>query len=285
MTASPFTVDTDWLFAHLDDPNVSIVDASWHLPTVLVNGEPRNGKAEYEVQHIPGAVYFDIDDVTETGSALPHTLASPEVFAQKVGALGISDEDTIVVYDGMGLFSAARVWWNFHIMGASKVVLLNGGLPRWIADRLPVEAGRAPLYPKLFKANYAPEAVVSFNEMNAIVGTGSMQVADARPAARFTGEAPEPRAGMRSGHMPGAYSVPMTDLTADGALLPVEKLKETFAAAGIDLQQPVVTSCGSGVTAAVLSLALDTIGHGNHKLYDGSWSEWGGRDDTPVEAG
>jgi thiosulfate/3-mercaptopyruvate sulfurtransferase len=285
MTASPFTIDTDWLFAHLDDPNVTIVDASWYLPTMLVNGEPRNGKAEYEAQHIPGAVYFDIDDVIEPGNPLPHTLASPEIFAQKAGALGISDEDTIVVYDGMGLFSAARVWWNFRIMGASKVVLLNGGLPRWIADRLPIESGRRPLYPKLFKTNYSPEAVVSFEEMSALVEDGSRQIADARPAARFTGEAPEPRAGMRSGHMPGARSVPMTDLTADGALLAADQLKAVFNNAGVDLQQPIVTSCGSGVTAAVLSLALETLGHSDHKLYDGSWSEWGGREDTQVETG
>ena len=285
MTTSPYTVDTDWLFARLDDPNLSIVDASWYLPTMLVNGEPRDGKAEYEAQHIPGAVYFDIDDITQADSNLPHTLASPEVFAQKVGALGISDEDTIVVYDGMGLFSAARVWWNFRIMGASKAVLLNGGLPRWIEDRLPIEAGQSPLYPKLFKANHTPEAVASFADMSAIVGNGTMQVADARPAARFTGEAPEPRAGMRSGHMPGAFSVPMTDLTSNGALRPTDELKAVFTNAGVDLQKPIVTSCGSGVTAAVLSLALETIGHRDHKLYDGSWSEWGGREDTPVESG
>ena len=285
MTASPFTVDTDWLFANLDDPNLSIVDASWYLPTMLVNGVPRDGRAEYDAQHIPGAVYFDIDDIVDADSPLPHTLASPEVFAQKVGALGISDEDTIVVYDGMGLFSAARVWWNFRIMGASKVVLLNGGLPRWIAHRLPVESGRAPLYPKLFKASYTPHAVASFDEMSTLVANGSRQIADARPAARFTGEAPEPRAGMRSGHMPGAHSVAMTDLTADGALLPADQLKEVFIQAGVDLQKPIVTSCGSGVTAAVLSLALETLGHSDHKLYDGSWSEWGGREDTPVETG
>ncbi|MEP0942172.1 MAG: 3-mercaptopyruvate sulfurtransferase [Rhizobiaceae bacterium] len=285
MSTSPFTVDTDWLFAHLDDPNLSVVDASWYLPTMLVNGQPRDGKAEYDVQHIPGAVYFDIDDVVDPKSTLPHTLASPELFAQKAGALGISDEDTIVVYDGMGLFSAARVWWNFRIMGASKVVLLNGGLPRWIADRLPIEAGQSPVYPKLFKANYSPDAVASFDDMQAFVADGSRQIADARPAARFTGEAPEPRARMRSGHMPGANSVPMTELTAEGALLSADGLKAVFAKAGVDLQSPVVTSCGSGVTAAVLSLALDTIGHSDHKLYDGSWSQWGGRDDTPVETG
>jgi thiosulfate/3-mercaptopyruvate sulfurtransferase len=285
MSNNPFLVETEWLLAHLDDPNVSIVDASWYLPTMLMNGEPRNGKAEYEAQHIPGAVYFDIDTISEPGSDLPHTLASPEIFAKMVGALGISDDDTIVVYDGMGLFSAARAWWNFRVMGASKVVLLNGGLPKWIADRMPVEAGSAPIYPKLFKTNFDPSAVTSFEEMNRIVGSAERQIADARPADRFTGDAPEPRTGMRSGHMPGANSVPFSALAKDGQLRSADELKQVFQSAGIDLAKPVVTTCGSGVTAAALTLALETIGHREHTLYDGSWAEWGGRDDTDVVTG
>ena len=283
MTANPFLVDTDWLFARLDDPNVSVVDASWYLPTMIRNGEPRNGRAEYEAQHIPGAVFFDIDAVTEPGSDLPHTLASPEVFAQKVGAMGISDQDTIVVYDGMGLFSAPRVWWNFRVMGAAKVVILNGGLPQWIDDRLPIEAGTAPLYPKLFKAEFDASAVTDFEAMQKIVSDDSCQIADARPRGRFDGVDPEPRAGMRQGHMPGAHSVQFPDIAPGGKLLSAGELKDVFTQAGVDLTQPVVTTCGSGVTAAALALALETAGHHNHTLYDGSWAQWGSRDDTPVE--
>lgn len=276
-TNNPFLVSTDWLFSHLDDEDISIVDASWYLPNMA-----RDGQAEFEMQHIPGAVFFDIDTITEPGSDLPHTLASPNIFARKVGALGISDKDTIVIYDGMGLFSAPRVWWNFRVMGAAKVVILDGGLPQWLEDRLPIESGSKPLYPKLFNANFHENSVASFDVMKTLVEDGQQQIADARPFGRFSGAEPEPRPGMRSGHMPGATSVPFSSLAQNGKLLPAEKLREVFESAGIDLDAPVVTTCGSGVTAAALTLALETLGHNDHTLYDGSWAQWGGRDDTEV---
>ncbi len=284
MSQNPFLVSCDWLAGQLDNPDVSIVDASWYLPTMTLHGVPRNGREEYDAQHIPGAVFFDIDDVVDPASSLPHTLASPETFAQKAGALGISDRNTIVVYDGMGLFSAPRVWWNFRVMGAVKTVILDGGLPEWITQRLPIEAGSAPIAPRVFNATFDSSAVASFEKMMQIVERGSPQIADARPAGRFQGTDPEPRAGMRSGHMPSANSVPSSELAADGKLKSTEELKGIFESAGIDLDQPVVTSCGSGVTAATLLLALETIGHRNHTLYDGSWAEWGSRGDTKIVA-
>lgn len=277
---NPFIVDTDWLFARLDDPDLSVVDGSWYLPNMK-----RDGRAEFDAQHIPGAVYFDINAIADPESELPHTLASEEVFAREVGKLGISDQDTIVVYDGMGLFTAARVWWNFRIMGATKVVILDGGLPRWLEHRLPVESGTAPIYPKTFNAQLDATKVISFEAMQNYVNGTEAQILDARPAGRFSGEEPEPRAGMRSGHMPGATSLPFLDLVSNGSLLPRDELMARIQALGIDPDRPSVTTCGSGVTAAVITLALETIGYTNHALYDGSWSEWGGREDTPVETG
>ncbi|MEP1207494.1 MAG: 3-mercaptopyruvate sulfurtransferase [Rhizobiaceae bacterium] len=282
MSSNPFLVETDWLSSQLGESDLSVVDASWYLPTMLANGEPRNGRKEYAERHIPGAVYFDVDTISEPGSNLPHTLASADVFAQMVGELGISNDDRIVVYDGMGLFSAARAWWNFRVMGAREVFVLNGGLPKWIEEGLPLEAGTPTRQGKTFNASSDESAVASFETMLEIVNSGSQQITDARPAARFTGEAPEPRAGMRSGHMPGAASVPFSELAKDGQLRSADELRQVFENAGIDLDKPVVTTCGSGVTAAALTLALETIGHTDHKLYDGSWAQWGGRDDTPV---
>lgn len=280
MNSNPFLVSPDWLAERLGDPELSIVDASWYLPAMK-----RDGRAEFDEQHIPGAVFFDLDAFSDPASPLPHTLASAEQFAEMAGALGISERDTIVCYDGMGLFSAARAWWNFRVMGAAKVVILDGGFPAWLEARAPVEAGLPPVKAATFTARPDLASVVPLEEMMAVIAEGRMQVADARPRGRFTGEEPEPREGMRSGHMPGATSLPFLALTENGRLLPVPDLKARFLAAGLDPTAPAVTTCGSGVTAAVISLALESVGNRNHRLYDGSWSEWGSREDTPVEQG
>ncbi len=277
---NPYLVDCDWLFARLGDDDLSIVDASWYLPDMK-----RDGRTEHDAAHIPGAVFFDLDGIVAPNSPLPHTMPDAETFARAVGKLGVSDAETIVVYDGMGLFSAARVWWMFRTFGAAKVVILDGGFPAWIEARLAVESGSAPLYPTLFKAVRQENTVVPFDTMRSVVDAGDHTLLDARPAGRFTGEVAEPRAGMRSGHMPGATSIPVASLVENGRLRPVEQLSAVFDAAGVNLNRPAITTCGSGVTAAIITLALETIGTRQHRLYDGSWAEWGGRQDTPVETG
>jgi len=275
-----FFVSTEWLAKHLNDPGLSVVDGSWYLPA-----QGRNAKAEYEAGHIPRAVFFDHDTVVQPGSSLPHTLPSPEVFATFAGSMGISQNDTIIVYDGPGLFSAPRVWWMFRIMGARDVRILEGGIDRWTAEGRFVTDQPTRIAACLFETDFDEARVASLDEMVAIVANGSAQVADARPAGRFEGVDPEPRAGMRGGHMPGARNVPALSLGRDGKLLAPDELRAAFEGAGIDLSKPIVTSCGSGVTAAVLALALETLGHSDTRLYDGSWTEWGGRQDTPVVTG
>jgi thiosulfate/3-mercaptopyruvate sulfurtransferase len=277
---SPFVIDGDWLESRLRTPGLSIVDASWYLPA-----QGRNAKAEYEAGHIPGAVFFDQDQVVDPDSTLPHTLPRPEVFARHAGSMGISADDTIVVYDGPGVFSAARVWWMFRVMGVYQVYLLDGGIDRWKKEGRSLTSEPTRVAPCVFHADFDQSRVASFDEMRGIVEEHSAQVADARPAGRFTGAEPEPRQGVRSGHMPGAFSVPATTLSRDGSLLPLDELRSAIEKAGIDLSKPVVTSCGSGVTAAVITLALESLGHKDNKLYDGSWTEWGGRSDTPVVTG
>lgn len=278
--ASPFIVDADWLQERLTTPGISIVDASWYLAS-----QQRDAKAEYEAGHIPQAVFFDQDAVVDPESKLPHTLPRPEVFARHVGAMGISADDTIVVYDGPGLFSAPRVWWMFRIMGVYQVYILDGGMDRWKAEGRPTTPEPTKVAPCVFHAQFDAARVATLDEMKAVVAEGTSQVADARSAGRFEGRDPEPRDGVRGGHMPGARSVPATSLSRGGSLLPKEELAKLFAEAGVDLDKPVVTSCGSGVTAAVVTLALETLGHSDNKLYDGSWTEWGGRSDTPVVKG
>lgn len=273
-------VSTDWLAANLDDPAVAIIDGSWYLPT-----ENRDAEAEYRKAHIPGAVFFNLDKVADTSSGLPHMLPAPEEFARAVGALGISDKQTIVVYDGAGLFSAPRVRWTFRTMGAPDVRILEGGFPQWIADGRPVESGEQKPAPKVFAAKLDAAAVRSIAEVRNIVATGSATVVDARSGERFRGEAPEPRPGLRSGHMPGSRNLPSGALVADGRLKGDAEIEAAFAAAGVDPNKPIVTSCGSGVTAAILALGLETIGARNVALYDGSWAEWGGAQDAPVVTG
>ena len=277
---SPFIVDADWLEQRLGTPGLSIVDASWYLPA-----QKRNAKDEYDAAHIPGAIFFDQDVVVDPDSPLPHTLPRPEIFAQHVGSMGISADDTIVVYDGPGMFSAPRVWWMFRVMGVFQVYVLDGGFDRWKTEGRPVTSERTKIAPCVFYASFDKERVAGLAEMRGIVETGKSQIADARPAGRFQGIDPEPRPGVRSGHMPGAKSVPALTLSENGKLLPVNRLKEVLEDAGIDLSKPVVTSCGSGITAAAITLALESVGHTDNKLYDGSWTEWGGQGDTPVETG
>ncbi|MBN7758675.1 3-mercaptopyruvate sulfurtransferase [Nitratireductor aquimarinus] len=277
---SRFTVSPSWLEERLETPGLSIVDASWYLPA-----HGRDGRVEHEAGRIPGAVFFDQDAVVHPETDLPHALPDAATFQRHVSAMGISEDDTIVVYDGPGLFSAPRVWWMFRVMGAKNVLLLDGGLDGWRAEGRPLTDKPVQTAPAVFNAKLDEERVASLEAMLQLVEDATAQIADARPAGRFTGAEPEPRAGMRSGHMPGARNVPASALSRDGRLLPPDELRALFEGAGVDLSRPVVTSCGSGVTAAVISLALETVGHSDHRLYDGSWSEWGGRADTPVETG
>jgi len=277
---SRFVVSADWVEQQLGTPHFRIVDASWYLPA-----HKRDGKQEYATGHIPGAVFFDQDAIADHDTGLPHSLPSPEFFAEEVGKLGISEMDTIVVYDGPGFFSAPRVWWMLRVMGAEKVYVLDGGLDGWKAAGKPLETGAPQIETTEFHAEFKANRVTSFSDMRAVVDKGEKQVADARGAGRFTGDEAEPRAGMRSGHMPGARSLPATAFSENGHFKDLPTIRKMIAEAGIDLSKPVVTSCGSGVTAAVVTLALESLGHSDNSLYDGSWSEWGSKQDTPVVTG
>ncbi|RCS24188.1 3-mercaptopyruvate sulfurtransferase [Phyllobacterium salinisoli] len=280
MSKSPFVVSPDWLEQRLSEPGLSILDASWYLPA-----QNRDPRAEYDAAHIPGAIFYDQDKVADHASGLPHTIPSETDFAQQASSMGVTADDTIVVYDGPGMYTAPRVWWLFRLMGAKKVFVLDGGFDRWKAEGRPVTAEVTKIAPSTFTAKCDMGGVASFDKMRQIVEDGSVQIADARGPGRFSGEEPEPRAGMRSGHMPGARNIPVMSLSQDGELKDLDALKDIFDKAGIDLTKPVVTTCGSGVTAAVITLALQSLGHKDNLLYDGSWSEWGSRADTPVETG
>ncbi|PZU90857.1 MAG: 3-mercaptopyruvate sulfurtransferase [Chelatococcus sp.] len=280
MAQDDIFVSTDWLAERLDAPDLVIVDGSWYLPA-----HKRDAKAEYAARRIPGAVYFDIDAVSDRSVDLPHMLPRPEAFAAAVSALGIGDGMRIVVYDGLGLFSAPRVRWTFKVFGARDVVILEGGFPKWQAEGRPVDdAPPAPRAARSFTARLDHSAVADATDVERALAGDTAQVVDARPAARFRGEEAEPRQGVRSGHMPGALNMPASDLVANGRLKAPDEIAAAFASAGVDLDRPMITSCGSGVTAAILSTALETIGKPARALYDGSWTEWGGSD-RPLATG
>jgi thiosulfate/3-mercaptopyruvate sulfurtransferase len=274
-------VSPQWLQQRLGEPTVRIVDGSWYLPS-----QKRDARAEYLAEHIPGAVFFDIDNVSDRSTSLPHMLPTPQSFADAAGALGIGNMHTIVVYDGMGLFSAPRVWWTFHVFGAQDVRVLDGGMPAWKAAGLAVESGAPAVAPSRFAARLNEQAVADLAGVRASLEANTGAVVDVRPAARFRGEAPEPRPGLRSGHMPGARNLPIDKLVqAGGRLAEPDRIRQLFSEAGVNIDGPVVTTCGSGVTAAALVFALATLGKDNVRLYDGSWAEWGGQDDLPVATG
>jgi thiosulfate/3-mercaptopyruvate sulfurtransferase len=275
-------VETDWLASHLDTPGLVVLDGSMHLPTAK-----RNARAEYVAQHIPGALFFDIDDISDDTSSLPHMLPAPDKFASRVKRMGIGDGMHVVAYDSEGLYSAARVWWMFRAMGHEEVRVLNGGLKKWKAEGRALEDGEPRRRSERhFTARLNAELVRDVADVKSLVGSKAAQIVDARAAARFEGSVPEPRAGLRSGHIPGSRNVPFASLLeADGTLKGAAELRAIFAKAGVDAGKPVVASCGSGVTAGVIALALAVLGRPDAAVYDGSWTEWGGNPNLPIETG
>jgi thiosulfate/3-mercaptopyruvate sulfurtransferase len=274
---SRFLVSTDWLADRLRDPNIVAVDGSYFLPA-----HKRDAHAEYLGGHLPGAVFFDIEAVADHSTDLPHMLPGPKQFGEVVGGLGIGDGDTVVVYDSVGLFSAARVWWTFRVFGAKSVYILDGGLPKWKAEGRPLESGDTKRAAKSFTAEMNVGAVALLDDIRLALSSDSVQIVDARSAERFAGKAPEPRPGLRSGHMPRSFNVPYERVLDNGRLASREKVAAAFKSAGVDLDKPIITTCGSGVTAAILSFALESLGKEPKGLYDGSWAEWGTRPDSPI---
>ena len=274
-------VSTEWLAARLDGPDLRVLDGTWHMPDAK-----RDAAADYAAAHIPGARFFDIDDVSDTRSALPHMAPPAEKFMSRMRALGVGDGHQVVVYDAHGLMSAARVWWLFRYMGVRDVAVLDGGLPKWRAEGRPLEDLPPPAKERHLTARVQNQLAADVTDVARAVKLGGPQIVDARAAARFEGAAPEPREGLRAGHMPGARNVPYaTLLNADGTMKDAPALRAAFEAAGVDVDRPVITTCGSGITAAVLSLALARIGAPDGALYDGSWTEWGAHDGLAVATG
>ncbi len=282
MTDASFgpVVSTAWLGEHLGEPGLRVVDATWYLPTLQ-----RDARAEFREAHIPGAVYFDIDAIADRESKLPHMLPDAAAFGAAAGSLGIGNGDRVVAYAGKHLSASARVWWTFRVFGHDRVAVLDGGFPRWREEGRPVEAGEARPTAGRFTARFRPELVASLEGVRRNLETRRAQILDARSAGRFAGTEPEPRPGLRGGHIPGSLSLPYDRLfrREDGTLLPAGDLRRLFEGAGVEPGRPVVTTCGSGVTACVLALGLHLAGRQDVALYDGSWAEWGGRQDVPVE--
>lgn len=274
-------VTTEWLAKELGASDLRVVDASCHLP-----GCDRNARGEFEQAHIPGAVFFDMEEIADTSSAYPHMLPSPEKFASRMQALGLGDGCRVVVYDHSDIKSAARAWWMFRVFGQHQVAILDGGFPKWQSEGRPIESGKPIVRHRHFTAWMDKAGVRSLDQMKANLAAKTEQVLDARSPARFAGSEPEPRPGLRAGHIPGALNLHYTELfNADGTFKTGDALKAAFEGAGVDLGKPVVTTCGSGVTACVLAFGLYLLGHKNVSVYDGSWTEWGSQADTPVVTG
>jgi len=274
-------VSTEWLAAHLKDPDLRILDASWLLP-----GVEGDAKAAYNAAHIPGARYFDIDDISDHRSELPHMAPPIEKFMSRLRAMGVWDGHQVVVYDNIGIYSAPRVWWTFKLMGQENIAVLDGGLPKWLAEGRPTEDLPPVVRDRHMTVRRQAHLVRDVTQVSSASKLGDHEILDARSAGRFSGAEPEPRAGLRGGHIPGSKNVPFTTLlNADGTMKSPDALRAVFAAAGVDLGKPAITSCGSGVTAAIISLALERIGKTDHSLYDGSWTEWGAFPTLPVATG
>jgi thiosulfate/3-mercaptopyruvate sulfurtransferase len=274
-------VSTEWLAKHLKDPDLRILDASWYLPT-----DTRDPKAEYNDAHIPGARFFDIDEISDARSDLPHMAPPIEKFMSRMRAMGVGDGHQVVVYDGAGIMSAPRVWWLLKLMGQENVAVLDGGLPKWLAEERPTEDMPPIARDRHVTVRFQSHLVRDVTQVAHASKLGSPQIVDARAAARFRGEAPEPREGLRAGHIPKSRNVPYAMLLNDDQTMKtVDETRAVFAAAGVDLAKPIVTSCGSGVTAAVLALALERMGHSDWSLYDGSWAEWGMFPTVPIATG
>ena len=280
--AEKWIVDTDWLAEHLSAPDLVVLDATVFLPT-----EKRDPHAEFLTEHIPGAHFFDIADIADTDSPLPNMLPSTAKFASRMKRMGVGDGMRVVVYDTRGISTAPRAWWMFRVMGHEDVAVLDGGLKKWVASGQPVEDGPPKQRtPRHFTPRFNGELVRDLADMTALVSKGGTQIVDARAPSRFAGSAPEPRAGLRAGHIPGSSNLPSTEfINSDGTLKSVDELRAAFAAAGVNPADPIITTCGSGVSAAVLSLALAMLGNSNAAVYDGSWSEWGAEADLPIGTG
>lgn len=274
-------VSTDWLAEHLKDPDLRIFDASWYLPDM-----ERDARTEYDAAHIPNARYFDIDEIADLRSDLPHTVPPVEKFISRMRAMGIGDGHQVVVYDGAGVFTSPRVWWMFRLMGKTDIAVLDGGLPKWQAEGRPVEDMLPIMRDRHITVQRQAHLIKDVTQVAAASKLGTHEILDARSSGRFYGTEPEPREGLRPGHIPGSINLYYRKLlNEDGTMKPKDALRAVFKAANVNLNKPIITTCGSGVTAAIISLALERIGHERHAVYDGSWSEWGMYNDLNVATG